>query len=222
MDLIPIQGNVALGASELARYRSEVHPLPSGATMLLYTDGLVETRGESIEVGLERLREVSRGQTDPAALCAKISERMLGEDRADDVAMIAARVLQPPEKLTGTWPADRESLPVVRHQLRRWLLARGAGHDEAYDVMVATQEACANAVEHAYRPGRQTFSIEAVCEHGVIRVVVRDHGRWRPPRGTNRGRGLLLMSELMDTVDVRHTERGTEVVLERALGREAA
>ena len=37
-------------------YKSESHPLPAGTALLLYTDGLVERRGESIDRGLERLR----------------------------------------------------------------------------------------------------------------------------------------------------------------------
>jgi anti-sigma regulatory factor (Ser/Thr protein kinase) len=51
-----------------------------------------------------------------------------------------------------------------------------------------------------------------------VRIVVRDAGRWRAPRGSNRGRGLAIMRQLMDVADVRQTEAGTEVVLERALG----
>jgi anti-sigma regulatory factor (Ser/Thr protein kinase) len=88
--------------------------------------------------------------------------------------------------------------------------------------MVAAQEACANAIEHAYRPGAQAFELDAVCEHRHVRVVGRDRGRWRPPRGTHRGRGVLLMREPMESVDIRHRERGTEVVLERTLGRAVA
>jgi serine phosphatase RsbU (regulator of sigma subunit)/anti-sigma regulatory factor (Ser/Thr protein kinase) len=220
-ELLPLQGNVALGATELARYRSEVHPFPTGSTVLLYTDGLVEERRVSIDVGLERLRALSTPANDVEQLCSRIVDELVGDERPDDVALIAGRAIEPSERLAGTWPANRESLVSVRRLLRRWLTALGAGPDEVYDITVAAQEACANAVEHAYRPGPQEFSIEAVCEHGRIRVVIRDTGRWRPPRGTNRGRGLLLMSELMDSVDVRHTDEGTEVVLERALGREA-
>jgi anti-sigma regulatory factor (Ser/Thr protein kinase) len=219
---LPLQGNVALGTTALARYTSHVHPFPAGTAVVLYTDGLVEVRGRSLDEGLERLRGVARDVTGVDALCVRLANRLLGEQRADDVAIIAARAVQPPARLSAGWPASRESLAAVRRQLRPWLLACGADHDEVYDIMVATQEACANAVEHAYRPGRNTFDVEADCERRRVRVVVRDHGRWRPPRGTNRGRGMLLMSELMDSVDIRHTELGTEVVLERTLAKAAA
>ena len=109
---------------------------------------------------------------------------------ADDIAIIAARLPAVPERLSETWPADKDVLADVRMLLRRWLRAQGAADDEAYDIVVATQEACANAVEHAYGPEVRPFELDAVCEDGRITVTVRDHGNWRPPRGTNRGRGL--------------------------------
>ena len=111
-----------------------------------------------------------------------------------------------------------DSLAPIRYLLRRWLLARGATEDEAYDVIVATQEACANAIEHAYGPGRAEFAVDASDVDGRVAVTVTDRGQWRAPRGSNRGRGLPLMRELMDTVDVSHSERGTAVTLVTTLG----
>jgi GAF domain-containing protein/anti-sigma regulatory factor (Ser/Thr protein kinase) len=220
--LLPLQGNVALGVDSLARYKSTVLPFAPDAALLLYTDGLVEMRGESIDDGIERLRRLAREVTDVDALCNRLVDELLPEQRADDVALVAARLAAPPDRLTGSWRAQRDSLAVVRHQLRGWLIAQGAGSDEVFAITVAAQEACANAVEHAYRPGPEMFELDAICDDRVIRVIVRDRGQWRPPRGTNRGRGMLLMSELMDSVQVRHSESGTEVVLERALGMAAA
>ena len=48
-------------------------------------------------------------------------------------------------------------------------------------------------------------------------MTVQDHGEWRSPRGINRGRGLVLMEALMDSVDVDHTGAGTVVRLRRVL-----
>ena len=222
-DYLPLTGGIPLGASPTARYRSAVHEFELGTAIVLYTDGLVESRTRPIDHGLERLRAIGSA---PAAgverLCSQVVERLVPEERPDDIAIIAARVPPPPEELSGRWPAERTALAEVRHDLRRWLRAHGASADETYEITVACQEACANAVEHAYRPGREAFEVEGTYRDGVVRVVVRDHGRWRPPRGTNRGRGLLLMEAMMERVDVRHTDDGTLVVLERTLGRRAA
>ena len=45
-----------IGVTSPAPYREVTVAVPPGATLLLYTDGLVERRGESLDVGLERLR----------------------------------------------------------------------------------------------------------------------------------------------------------------------
>jgi anti-sigma regulatory factor (Ser/Thr protein kinase) len=127
-----------------------------------------------------------------------------------------------PERLKTTWPARAETLSGMRPLLRRWLTRWGAGSDEVYDITVAVQEASANAIEHAYGPGRATFDVEAVHDGGVITVAVRDRGRWRAPRGTHRGRGLSMMRALMESVDVQQGEHGTTVVMRRTLRGQAA
>jgi hypothetical protein len=73
--------------------------LPPGATLLLYTDGLVERRGEDLTDGLARLAEVatrelrSPGADDLAATCARIAQACAPENAtADDVAMMAFRI----------------------------------------------------------------------------------------------------------------------------------
>jgi serine phosphatase RsbU (regulator of sigma subunit)/anti-sigma regulatory factor (Ser/Thr protein kinase) len=219
---LPVSGGIPLAVAAAARYTSSTHRLEAGTTIVLYTDGLVETRGESITDGLERLRGLADEPVAVEALCTKLVERLVPSERADDVAIIAARLQPVPAELRGPWPADREALARIRRHLSRWLRMQGASEEEIYDIMVACQEACANAVEHAYRPGPHSFDFEATCCDGRVLVTVRDRGRWRPPRGTNRGRGMAMMHALMDTVDVQRTDEGTVVVLERTLGAQAA
>ena len=214
---LPVATNVPLAVAPVVGYRSRVHPYPLGATILLYTDGLVERRGELLDVGLERLREAAAGVPAAEAACARIVATLVPEQRADDVALIALRVPAPPAVLRQEWPTERSALVAIRQQLRRWLRAQGASEDETYDITVAAQEACANAIEHAYRPGPHSFELEARCDGGRVRLTVRDRGRWRAPRGEHRGRGLRLMRMLMDDVAIRPGDEGTLVVLERAL-----
>jgi anti-sigma regulatory factor (Ser/Thr protein kinase) len=186
---------------------------------VLYTDGLVERRGSSIDDGLERLRVLVEHGDDVDRLISKILAGLVPDEQPDDIAVIAARLPPLADHLLSRWPADRAALVSVRRLLRRWLATRGAGEEETYDITVACQEACANAIEHAYGPGRRSFDVEATYRDGRIRLTVRDSGRWRAPRGTHRGRGLPLMRTLMESVDVQHTDDGTVVVLERTLAR---
>jgi anti-anti-sigma factor len=88
--------------------------------------------------------------------------------------------------------------------------------------MVAVGEACANAAEHAYRgaePGPMSVSAHVDVD-GILTVTVRDHGSWRPPDRDpgDRGRGLLIMRQLVDGV-VLEESRGTTVTLSLRLRR---
>lgn len=93
-----------------------------------------------------------------------------------------------------------------------------------YELTVAVQEACANAVEHAFGPGTADFAMDAHHAGDEVTIVVRDEGSWRHTRGTERGRGMPLMRALTDAVDVEagaNGATGTTVELRRRLGGEA-
>ncbi|MGY1745597.1 SpoIIE family protein phosphatase [Blastococcus sp. SYSU D00695] len=69
--------------------------LPVGATLLLFTDGLVESRSADIDQGLDLLLRTARDAagTVPDELCDHLLDRLIGDDRFDDVALLAiARV----------------------------------------------------------------------------------------------------------------------------------
>jgi GAF domain-containing protein/anti-sigma regulatory factor (Ser/Thr protein kinase) len=220
---LPVDSDVALGVSRSARYREQQFEIPEGSTLVLFTDGAVEVRGESIDTGLERLRRVAEGEQAIEDLCHNLAGGGLPNgEPADDVAVLVARLCPLGEHLETSWPAEPEALADVRHLLRRWLRRQGADDDETYDITVACQEACANAVEHAYAPGPAGFDLEVEHDAGEIRLTVRDRGRWRDARGTHRGRGLPIMEALMDAVDIEHEAGGTAVRMRRVLGARAA
>ncbi|GHH44995.1 ATP-binding protein [Lentzea cavernae] len=124
------------------------------------------------------------------------------------------------DDLALRFPADPHEVGPVRHRLRDWLRAGGFDEDEADDLVLAVSEAINNSVEHAY-PGsaRGTVEVNARVEpDGTTQVVVIDHGQWRvpPPALTMRGRGLLLMRESVDEVEIVRSTSGTTVSLRRA------
>jgi serine phosphatase RsbU (regulator of sigma subunit) len=71
--------------------------LPAGATLLLYTDGLVERRDSPLDHGLARLRQSARGLASLSAdeVCSEVLARMVPADAEDDVAVLAVRPRQP-------------------------------------------------------------------------------------------------------------------------------
>ena len=68
-------------------------PLPAGSTLVLYTDGLVERRGEALDRGMTRLRrEVSSRAAEPVDVLVEQLLHGMGADAADDIALLALRV----------------------------------------------------------------------------------------------------------------------------------
>jgi serine/threonine-protein kinase RsbW len=65
--------------------------LPPGATLVLFTDGLVESRTSDIDAGLARLQAAAgrRGTADPDELCDRLLRDLAGSHRADDIALLA-------------------------------------------------------------------------------------------------------------------------------------
>jgi anti-sigma regulatory factor (Ser/Thr protein kinase) len=152
-------------------------------------------------------------------VCAHVVRTLLGDERrGDDVALLVLqRVGHPADTLTLRLPAESASLGQLRSALRAWLRHVGATEAEGFDLTLAANEAAANVIDHAYGPGDAVYDVTATSEEGVVEIVVRDFGRWRPPRGANRGRGICLMEALADDVSVDHTGQGTRVRLRSQL-----
>jgi serine phosphatase RsbU (regulator of sigma subunit)/anti-sigma regulatory factor (Ser/Thr protein kinase) len=209
-----------LGALPYVRFEVARVDIEAGSTLLLFTDGLVELRRTSIELRLEALRRtVETGPSEPAALCDAVVRKMLGrEEPQDDVAVLALKLSPlPAHGFALDLPAEPEALASVRKALERWLKQAGTSRRDSHAIKVACGEACANAIEHAYRPGDAAFRVEASRMDSEVLIVVRDFGTWRDQRGTDRGRGLPLMEALMDSVEVRPSSEGTTVRLRRRI-----
>lgn len=88
--------------------------LSAGDTVVLYTDGVIERRGESLSVGLERLSAAGAalGDLDPDDLCDALLEAIVpSDDQADDVAILAIRMLEVPASRPDDLPLPTAALP---------------------------------------------------------------------------------------------------------------
>lgn len=83
---------VPIGVDPAASYGSITVPVPGGATLLAFTDGLVERRGEQLDTGLERLRNsaLRRTLTLPELLGKLVADLTAGEAK-DDIAIVGLR-----------------------------------------------------------------------------------------------------------------------------------
>jgi serine phosphatase RsbU (regulator of sigma subunit)/anti-sigma regulatory factor (Ser/Thr protein kinase) len=208
-----------LGTEHSQTFREEVVPLEPGDSLLLYTDGLIERREESLTDGLERLRESAASVwdvRDPDEAIAAVLQTVVGErPPSDDIALLLLQREEASSTVDVRIPAERRELVTVRRALQRWLSDLD-GSPVRGDVITAVGEACANAVEHAYGPAGGPIHVLGIRDNGTIQVTVRDQGRWRERR-PHRGRGISLMRAVMDTVEVDPSAAGTTVVMRRAV-----
>ncbi|MCJ1676665.1 SpoIIE family protein phosphatase [Streptomyces sp. APSN-46.1] len=83
---------VPLGVGGVA-FRSTEIDLPEGATVALYTDGLIEARGQDIDAGMEALRGQLRGDVGSLEEAAdRILAHLLPDTATDDTVLVLARV----------------------------------------------------------------------------------------------------------------------------------
>jgi serine/threonine-protein kinase RsbW len=120
-----------------------------------------------------------------------------------------------------TWPAEPQRIPQLRAEVRGWLSPLGLSSETADDIVLAVNEAATNAIDHAYAaPGAEnTFDVILGIEDGALHIRIVDRGQWRrrevAPSG--RGFGIMIMNELIDTVEIDHGPSGTSVLLRHPL-----
>lgn len=179
---------------------------PAGATLLLYTDGLVESRLRDVWTGIEQLREklaATAQLTGPdhppplEALCDEVLDMLGPGDRDDDIALLAAR-------FDGIAPSDvaywflepEDAAPGRARRLARRALARWGLEELTDSVELLVSEVVTNAVRYASRP--VTLRL---LRTDVLRCEVGDDvpqlPRLRQARATDEGgRGLYLVNRL--------------------------
>ncbi len=119
-------------------------------------------------------------------------------------------------------PATADQLPRIRHALTAWAQNIGMSTDHVTAVVLATYEAMANVVTHAYPHYRGTFSVRASyrSDQRYMTITVSDRGRWQPPPPTpapHHGMGLQLIRALATQTTIDSGAQGTTVEMSWSL-----
>ncbi|HTI22997.1 MAG TPA: SpoIIE family protein phosphatase [Kutzneria sp.] len=202
-----------LGLGAGMEFTEERCSLSPRASIVLYTDGLVERRDADLDEDLERLAATA-ADLPPEELAVWLVEHLLtDEGPSDDVALVVAQLV--PAPLRRTLPARPDQLAVARKDITAWAKAAGLPRSLIDDLLLVIGEATANSVEHAYRDRPAgDFSYELRCTtDGGVSGVVTDAGHWRPVPTDNgtRGRGLAMIKAASVRADVHGSETGTRV-----------
>lgn len=97
------------------RHEAVSIPIAEGDTLVLYTDGLVERRGETIDEGIERLRAVL-GEAGGSDVVEHAFAALVSEAPADDAPILAAHRLVPEQRAT----ASRSTQSGVNPSVSKW------------------------------------------------------------------------------------------------------
>ncbi|MGZ4712432.1 MAG: PAS domain-containing protein [Acidimicrobiia bacterium] len=197
-------------------------PVGPGAPRVLYTDGLLERRDESLDTGIDRLCSALDADVPDLESLADCITHTLLEARApaDDVALLLLQPSPGADELELELPARPRELVGLRRAARHWLRRLGVGDDRIAEVLVALNELAANVIEHAYGPGDESFEVRGTRSGDRIEIEVVDRGRWRerPAGPRDRGRGLRLVKSLTDEVRIDRGSDGTTARVTIRLG----
>jgi PAS domain S-box-containing protein len=191
--------------------------LSAGALLALYTDGLVERRGQDVSAGVAHLAEEVRriGRYLPAGP-QHLVDALLPDGPDDDVAILLARVHDERDRPAHSWAyqltADPAAVTIARRAAASVLATWELAPDVTDQIAIIISELATNAILH----GQPPFHLD-VTKHGdVLLVTVTDTApagprRLRATPDDEHGRGLQLVDALSSSWGTRPTPNGKTV-----------
>ncbi|MCG7207455.1 SpoIIE family protein phosphatase [Streptomyces arenae] len=199
--------------------------LPEGSHLVLFTDGLVESRDRDIESGLDVLRGVLEnvaGRTSEQ-VCQAVIDTMLPAHPSDDIALLVAhtRLLTPSKVAQWDVPPDPAAVAPARAECGARLKAWGL-EELGFTTELILSELITNAIRYGAPPitVRLLYDRNLTCEVSdgsstsphLRRAAATDEG----------GRGLFLVAQFAQRWGTRYTRRGKVIWAEQFLHDTAA
>ncbi|MEU3413142.1 SpoIIE family protein phosphatase [Streptomyces sp. NPDC006658] len=197
--------------------------LAEGSRLVLFTDGLIASRGRDVDEGLATLRAaVAHADRTPEETCRVLVERLLPERPSDDVALLVARTRLLDPSCVAAWdvPFDVTAVPRVRGEVSRRLADWGLA-ETAFATELILSELLTNALRYGAPPVRVRLLLgrTLVCE---VSDGSNTSPRLRRAASTDEGgRGLFLVSQFADLWGTRYAARGKVIWAEQTLDRAA-
>jgi anti-sigma regulatory factor (Ser/Thr protein kinase) len=185
--------------------------IEADCSLLLYTDGLVESERDLID-GLARLRAALGGGTGEAGAARRIYDEVLRGRSLDDVAILHIRSERAGD--LRRWRFDpfwRDAVQSVRREVLEAVVASGVNSARAIDVEVVLAELVSNLLRYA--DGTVDLFLERKPRGVVLHLLDKGPGFQFNPRlpadpMSESGRGLFLIANLSDHFSVERRPGG--------------
>ena len=215
---VPPAPPLGIGDGEV---ESRQFKIEDGSLFVLYTDGLVENKGQDISDGLARLRGIF-GPGSPTRpledLCKATLDGVYSDHQRDDIAVLIARLRRLPEDHHASWTfepkltAVREARAVLAEPMKRWDLE---------DMLPTTELLVSELVTNAVRYSHGDVTLRLVNEKALVCEVLDNSAALPRLRQANsedeNGRGLQVVRQLSKRWGARRTPAGKVVWCEQPL-----
>src|ERR1700735_4711800 len=215
---VPPAPPLGIGDGEV---ESRQFKIEDGSLFVLYTDGLVENKGQDISDGLARLRGIF-GPGSPTRpledLCKATLDGVYSDHQRDDIAVLIARLRRLPEDCYASWTlapkltSVREARAVLAEPMKRWDLE---------DLIPTTELLVSELVTNAVKYSRGDVTLRLVNEKALVCEVLDNSGALPRLRQANsddeNGRGLQVVRQLSQRWGARRTATGKVVWCEQPL-----
>jgi hypothetical protein len=215
---VPPSPPLGIGNGEVESRQFKVE---DGSLFVLYTDGLVENKGQDISDGLARLRGIF-GPGSPTRpledLCKATLDGVYSDHQRDDIAVLIARLRRLPKDNYASWTlapkltSVREARSVLAEPMKRW---------ELEDLIPTTELLVSELVTNAVKYSRGEVTLRLVNEKALVCEVLDSSGalpRLRQAAADEEsGRGLQVVRQLSQRWGARRTATGKVVWCEQPL-----
>jgi anti-sigma regulatory factor (Ser/Thr protein kinase) len=227
---------LALAIDPDARYRTSCLELHPGDMLVFYTDGVTEAARYGRPFGQGKLADLVKeyGVGTPGefvqAIRRAVGAWVAGGRHRDDVALVVGQVV--PDRAANepirelVIPNEPARIRDIRRFVGAFLAEVRAPVETSYEILLALSEAAANACRYGRKSGTWSeLRIQCRLERPDVIVSLSDEGPgFQPSRFevsevpdtlASGGRGLFLMEQLMDEVEIDSSREGTTVTLKR-------
>lgn len=217
--LLDAQGNLPIGVWAEAAFDESTCAFTAGSSLVLYTDGLVETRERAMQQGIEHmLKHLQKATAEPEDLADELL-REFAPDRSDDTAVLIVRHQNAEDRLHHRWflaHVDARCAARLRAEIIEYLLQFTPDNEYLFEASLAIGEVLGNVARHA--GGEADIVLDWRGEYPVLQVADRGPGiGGGHARGLHsdilreNGRGLELIRLHVRSFEVSEREGGGTV-----------